>query len=203
MAAALTPGFAGPDLANLVNEAALLATRRNADAVAMTDFTAAVERIVAGLEKHQRVLGEAERRTVAMHEMDHALVAMCLPGTDAVHKISIIPRGVGALGYTMQRPSEDRYLARRSELRNRLAVLLGGCAAEMLVLGEVSTGAADDLVKAINIAHDMVTRWGIHVLARTRRDAAHPASRLVPSMTPRRGFAGFRPGPSQGMMRVR
>jgi ATP-dependent Zn protease len=128
---------------------------------------------------------------------------MCLPGTDAVHKISIIPRGVGALGYTMQRPSEDRYLARRSELRNRLAVLLGGRAAEMLVLGEVSTGAADDLVKAINIAHDMVTRWGIHVLARTRRDAAHPASRLVPSMTPRRGFAGFRPGLSQGMMRVR
>ena len=159
--AALTPGFAGADLANLVNEAALLATRRNAEAVAMTDFTAAVERIVAGLEKHQRVLGEAERRTVAVHEMGHALVAMCLPGTDAVHKISIIPRGIGALGYTMQRPSEDRYLARRSELRNRLAVLLGGRAAEMLVLGEVSTGAADDLVKASDIAHDMVTRWGM------------------------------------------
>ena len=159
--AALTPGFAGADLANLVNEAALLATRRNAEAVAMTDFTAAVERIVAGLEKHQRVLGEAERRTVAVHEMGHALVAMCLPDTDAVHKISIIPRGIGALGYTMQRPSEDRYLARRSELRNRLAVLLGGRAAEMLVLGEVSTGAADDLVKASDIAHDMVTRWGM------------------------------------------
>jgi cell division protease FtsH len=159
--AALTPGFAGADLANLVNEAALLATRRGADAVAMVDFTAAVERIVAGLERHQRVLGEKERRTVAVHEMGHALVAMTLPGTDPVHKISIIPRGIGALGYTMQRPSEDRYLAGRSELRNRLAVLLGGRAAEALVIGEVSTGAADDLVKATDIAHDMVARYGM------------------------------------------
>ncbi len=159
--AALTPGFAGADLANLVNEAALLATRRGADAVAMADFTAAVERIVAGLERHQRVLGPKERRTVAVHEMGHALVAMTLPGTDPVHKISIIPRGVGALGYTMQRPSEDRYLASRSELLNRLAVLLGGRAAEALVIGEVSTGAADDLVKATDIAHDMVARWGM------------------------------------------
>ncbi|MGZ5248917.1 MAG: ATP-dependent zinc metalloprotease FtsH [Caldimonas sp.] len=159
--AALTPGFAGADLANLVNEAALLATRRGADAVAMSDFTAAVERIVAGLERHQRVLGANERRTVAVHEMGHALVAMTLPGADPVHKISIIPRGVGALGYTMQRPSEDRYLASRSELRNRLAVLLGGRAAEMLVMGEPSTGAADDLVKATDIAHDMVARHGM------------------------------------------
>jgi cell division protease FtsH len=159
--AALTPGFAGADLANLVNEAALLATRRGADAVAMTDFTSAVERIVAGLERHQRVLGEKERRTVALHEMGHALVAMTLPGTDPVHKISIIPRGVGALGYTIQRPSEDRYLTSRSELRNRLAVLLGGRAAEALVVGEVSTGAADDLVKATDIAHDMVARYGM------------------------------------------
>ncbi|MGZ5892986.1 MAG: ATP-dependent zinc metalloprotease FtsH [Caldimonas sp.] len=159
--AALTPGFAGADLAHLVNEAALLATRRGADAVAMSDFTAAVERIVAGLERHQRVLGANERRTVAVHEMGHALVAMTLPGADPVHKISIIPRGVGALGYTMQRPSEDRYLASRSELRNRLAVLLGGRAAEMLVMGEPSTGAADDLVKATDIAHDMVARHGM------------------------------------------
>jgi len=159
--AALTPGFAGADLANLVNEAALLATRRGAEAVAMTDFTAAVERIVAGLERHQRVLAANERRTVAVHEMGHALVAMSLPGTDPVHKISIIPRGVGALGYTMQRPSEDRYLAGRGELRNRLAVLLGGRAAEALVIGEVSTGAADDLVKATDIAHDMVARYGM------------------------------------------
>ncbi len=159
--AALTPGFAGADLANLVNEAALLATRRGADAVTMQDFTVAVERIVAGLERHQRVLGPHERRTVAVHEMGHALVAMALPGTDPVHKISIIPRGIGALGYTLQRPSEDRYLASRSELRNRLAVLLGGRAAEVLVMGEVSTGAADDLAKASNIAHDMVTRYGM------------------------------------------
>jgi len=159
--AALTPGFAGADLANLVNEAALLATRRGAEAVAMQDFTAAVERIVAGLEHRQRVLGEQERRTVAVHEMGHALVAMVLPGSDPVHKISIIPRGVGALGYTLQRPSEDRYLASRSELCNRLAVLMAGRAAEALLLGEVSTGAADDLVKASDIAHDMVTRYGM------------------------------------------
>jgi len=159
--AALTPGFAGADLANLVNEAALLATRRGADAVAMQDFTAAVERIVAGLEHRQRVLGEQERRTVAVHEMGHALVAMVLPGSDPVHKISIIPRGVGALGYTLQRPSEDRYLASRNELCNRLAVLMAGRAAEALLLGEASTGAADDLVKASDIAHDMVTRYGM------------------------------------------
>ncbi|AEB86605.1 ATP-dependent zinc metalloprotease FtsH [Alicycliphilus denitrificans] len=159
--AALTPGFAGADLANLVNEAALLATRRGADAVAMADFTAAVERIVAGLERHQRVLGDKERRTVAVHEMGHALVAMALPGTDPVHKISIIPRGIGALGYTLQRPSEDRYLASEGELRNRLAVLMAGRAAEALVMGEVSTGAADDLVKATDIARDMVARYGM------------------------------------------
>jgi cell division protease FtsH len=127
----------------------------------MIDITAAVERIVAGLERHQRVLGAHERRTVAVHEMGHALVAMTLPGTDPVHKISIIPRCIGALGYTMQRPSEDRYLAGRSELRNRLAVLLGGRAAEILVIGEASTGAADDLVKATDIAHDMVARYGM------------------------------------------
>ncbi|HEV6964373.1 ATP-dependent zinc metalloprotease FtsH [Roseateles sp.] len=159
--AALTPGFAGADLANLVNEAALLATRRSAEAVQMGDFTAAVERIVAGLERHQRVLGADERRTVALHEMGHALVAMTLPGADPVHKISIVPRGIGALGYTMQRPGEDRYLASRAELRNRLAVLLGGRAAEALVIGEISTGAADDLAKATDIAHDMVARYGM------------------------------------------
>lgn len=159
--AALTPGFAGADLANLVNEAALLATRRGSDAVHMPDFTAAIERIVAGLERHQRLLSAKERHTVAVHEMGHALVAMTLPGADPVHKISIIPRGIGALGYTLQRPSEDRYLASQSELRNRLAVLMAGRAAEVLVLGEVSTGAADDLVKATDIAHDMVARYGM------------------------------------------
>jgi cell division protease FtsH len=159
--AALTPGFVGADLANLVNEAALLATRRGADSVAMQDFTAAVERIVAGLEKRHRVMSDAERRTVAVHEMGHALVAIALPGTDPVHKISIIPRGIGALGYTLQRPSEDRYLATRTELENRLAVLLGGRAAELLAIGELSTGAADDLAKASDLALDMVTRFGM------------------------------------------
>lgn len=159
--AALTTGFAGADLANLVNEAALLATRRGADAVAMDDFTAAVERVVAGLERHQRVLGEHERRTVAVHEMGHALVAMALPGTDPVHKISIVPRGIGALGYTLQRPGEDHYLSSQSELLNRVAMLLGGRAAEALVIGDVSTGAADDLMKATDIAYNMATRYGM------------------------------------------
>jgi cell division protease FtsH len=159
--AALTPGFAGADLANLVNEAALLATRRGAQAVEPVDFTAAVERIVAGLEKRQRVMSAGERRTVAVHESGHALVAMLQPGSDPVHKISIIPRGIGALGYTLQRPTEDRYLATRAELTQRMAVLLGGRAAEALVLGEISTGAADDLARVTDIARDMVTRWGM------------------------------------------
>ncbi len=159
--AALTPGFAGADLANLVNEAALLATRRGAASVQMQDFTAAVERLVAGLEKRHQVMNEQERRTVAVHEMGHALVAIVLPGTDPVHKISIIPRGIGALGYTLQRPTEDRYLVRRKELEHRLAVLFGGRAAEALVFGELSTGAADDLAKASELALDMVTRFGM------------------------------------------
>lgn len=159
--AALTPGFAGADLANLVNEAALLATRRGAAAVEPDDFTAAIERIVAGLEKRQRVMSEPERRRVAVHESGHALVAMALPGSDPVHKISIIPRGIGALGYTLQRPSEDRYLATQNELAQRMSVLLGGRAAEALVLGDISTGAADDLVKVTDIAQDMVMRFGM------------------------------------------
>ena len=159
--AALTPGFSGADLANLVNEAALLATRRGADAVTMTDVTQAIERIVAGLEKKSRLLNLHEREVVAYHELGHALVAMSLPGSDAVHKVSIIPRGVGALGYTIQRPTEDRYLMTRSELENRMAVLLGGRAAESVVFDEVSTGAADDLVKATDIARSMATRFGM------------------------------------------
>jgi cell division protease FtsH len=159
--AALTPGFSGADLANLINEAALLATRRGADAVTLADFTQAVERIVAGLEKKNRVLNEKERRIVAHHEMGHALVAMALPGTDPVHKVSIIPRGVGALGYTIQRPTEDRFLMTREELENKMAVLLGGRAAEQTVFGHLSTGAADDLVKVTNIARSMVTRYGM------------------------------------------
>ncbi len=159
--AGLTPGFSGADLANLVNEAALLATRRSADSVTLDDFTRAVERIIAGLEKKNRVLNEAERRVVAHHEMGHALVAMSLPGCDPVHKISIIPRGVGALGYTIQRPTEDRFLMTREELENKMAVLLGGRAAEELVFGHLSTGAADDLAKVTGIARSMAMRYGM------------------------------------------
>ena len=159
--AALTPGFSGADLANLVNEAALLATRRGAAAVALQDFNNGIERIVAGLEKKNRVLNERERRTVAYHEMGHALVAMALPGSDPVHKISIIPRGIGALGYTIQRPLEDRFLMTTTELQNKMSVLLGGRAAEQVVFDEISTGAADDLQKVANIARSMVMRFGM------------------------------------------
>ena len=159
--AALTPGFTGAELANLVNEAALVATRRQGEAVNLQDFTVAVERIIAGLEKKNRVLNAHERTVVAYHEMGHALVAMGLPGTDPVHKISIIPRGVGALGYTIQRPTEDRFLMTRAELENKMAVLLGGRAAEQLVFGEVSTGAADDLQKVTSIARSIVMRFGM------------------------------------------
>jgi cell division protease FtsH len=159
--AALTAGFSGADLANLVNEAALAATRRRGDAVSQADFTVALERLVAGLEKKSRVLNPRERETVAYHEMGHALVARALPGTDAVHKVSIIPRGIGALGYTLQRPTEDRYLMTREELDGKIAVLLGGRAAEKLVFDHLSTGAADDLARATDIARDMVTRYGM------------------------------------------
>ncbi len=159
--AALTPGFSGADLANLCNEAALAATRRGAEAVALADFTAAIERIVAGLEKKNRLLNPREREIVAYHEMGHALVALALPGTDPVHKVSIIPRGIGALGYTIQRPTEDRYLMTREELERKIMVLLGGRAAEKLVFGHLSTGAADDIAKVTDIARDMVMRYGM------------------------------------------
>ena len=159
--AALTPGFTGADLANLVNEATLLATRRKADAVTMEDFNNAIERIIAGLEKRNRLLNPREREIVAYHEMGHALVAMALPGVDPVHKVSIIPRGIGALGYTIQRPTEDRFLMTREELANKMAVLLGGRAAEWIVFEHLSTGAADDLVKVTDIARAMVTRYGM------------------------------------------
>lgn len=159
--AALTPGFTGADLANLVNEATLLATRRKANAVTMEDFNNAVERIVAGLEKRNRLLNPKEREIVAYHETGHALVAMALPGVDPVHKVSIIPRGVGALGYTIQRPTEDRFLMTREELENKMAVLLGGRAAERIIFGHLSTGAADDLAKVTDIARAIVTRYGM------------------------------------------
>ncbi|RLA96039.1 MAG: cell division protein FtsH [Deltaproteobacteria bacterium] len=159
--AAMTPGFVGADLANVVNEAALLAARRGKDAVGMAEFQEAIERIVAGLEKKSRVMNEKERRIVAYHEVGHALVASALPGADQVQKISIIPRGIAALGYTLQRPTEDRYLMTRAELMDKLTRLLGGRAAEELVFGEVSTGAQDDLVKATNIARSMVLEYGM------------------------------------------
>ena len=159
--AALTPGFTGADLANLVNEAALLATRRNGSAVTMEDFNNAIERIIAGLEKRNRLLNPKERRVVAFHELGHAMVALALPGTDEVHKVSIIPRGVGALGYTIQRPTEDRFLMTRAELENRMAVLLGGRAAEGVVFHEISTGATDDLARATDLARAMVLRYGM------------------------------------------
>lgn len=159
--AALTPGFTGADLANLVNEAALLATRRNGTAVTMNDFNNAIERVVAGLEKRNRLLNPVERRVVAFHELGHAMVALALPGTDEVHKISIIPRGVGALGYTIQRPTEDRFLMRKTELENKMAVLMGGRAAEQVVFNEISTGASDDIVRATDLARAMVLRYGM------------------------------------------
>lgn len=174
--AALTPGFTGADLANLVNEAALIATRRDARAVEMADFTAAVERIVAGLEKKNRLLNKHEREVVAHHEMGHALVAMALPGTDAVHKVSIIPRGIGSLGYTIQRPTEDRFLMTKAELEHKLCVLLAGRAAEQICFSEISTGAADDLAKATDIARSIVTRFGMdEALGNVTYDADPPA----------------------------
>ncbi len=160
--AGLTPGFTGAELANLVNEAAIQATRREADRVAMQDVTAAIERIVAGMERKGRLLNARERETVAWHEMGHALAAAALPGADPVHKVSIIPRTIGALGYTMTRPTEDRFLITRSELENRMVMLLAGRAAEEIRFAEVSTGAADDLVRATDIARQIVTRFGMH-----------------------------------------
>ncbi|HMK67001.1 MAG TPA: ATP-dependent zinc metalloprotease FtsH [Stellaceae bacterium] len=159
--AALTPGFTGADLANLANEAALVATRRGGEEIGTEDFTVAIERIVAGLEKKNRLLNPREREIVAHHEMGHALVAAALPDCDRVHKISIIPRGIGALGYTMQRPIEDRFLMTRGELERKLVVLLGGRAAEHLIFGHFSTGAADDLARATDIARSMVTRYAM------------------------------------------
>ena len=159
--AGITPGFSGADLANLVNEAAIVATRRGGNEVTLADFTAAVERIVAGAERKGRLLHPHERKVVAYHEMGHALAAANLPGTDPVHKVSIIPRSIGALGYTMQRPTDDRYLITKQELKDRMVVLLAGRAAEELVFGEISTGAADDLAKVTDIARQIVTRFGM------------------------------------------
>ncbi|ATN33916.1 cell division protein FtsH [Rhizobium sp. ACO-34A] len=159
--AGLTPGFTGADLANLINEAAILATRRSAGKVAMEDFVAAVERVIAGTERRSRILNPEERRRVAYHEMGHALVASALKTADPVQKVSIIPRSIGALGYTLQRPTEDRFLITSAELKERMVVLLAGRAAEDIVFGEISTGASDDLAKVTDIAREIVTRFGM------------------------------------------
>jgi cell division protease FtsH len=159
--AARTPGFVGADLANLVNEAALLASRKNRDEVTMADFEDAIDRIIGGLEKKTRIMNPKEKERVAYHETGHAVVAESLPNADPVHKISIIPRGVAALGYTLQLPTEDSYLLTKSELLDRLAVLLGGRAAEEVIFGEISTGAQNDLQRATDIARSMVKEYGM------------------------------------------
>jgi cell division protease FtsH len=157
----MTPGMVGADLANLVNEAALLAVRRDKKEVGMPEFEEAVERVIAGLEKKNRLINPREKETVAFHELGHAIVALSLPGTDPVQKISIIPRGIAALGYTMQVPTEDRFLMRKTELLNKIATLLGGRAAEEIMFGDISTGAHNDLSKATDIARSMVKEYGM------------------------------------------
>jgi len=159
--AALTPGFVGADLANLVNEAALLAARKNREAVGTEEFDEAIDRVIGGLEKKNRLMNPQEKKIVAFHESGHAIVAESVGYADPVHKISIIPRGVAALGYTQQRPTEDRYLMTRPELLDRLAVLLGGRVAEELVFGDISTGAQNDLQRATDIARSMVAEYGM------------------------------------------
>jgi cell division protease FtsH len=156
-----TPGFVGADLANIINEAALLAARNNKEMVEVEDFDEAIDRVVAGLQKKNRVMNPKEKEIVAFHESGHAIVAESVEHADPVHKISIIPRGIAALGYTQQQPTEDRYLLTRSELLDRLAVLLGGRVAEELVFNEISTGAQNDLQRASDIARAMVTEYGM------------------------------------------
>ena len=182
-----TAGFSGADLANLVNEAALAATRRGSETVSMADFTAALERIVAGLEKRNRVLNPREREIVAYHEMGHALVAAAVPGSDKVHKVSIIPRGIGALGYTIHRPTEDRYLMTREELGNKMAVLLGGRAAEQLVFGHLSTGAADIFANTGGVM-EAALRTVIELVCGIKVEKLFDHANIVPV----RGFEGVR-----------
>ncbi len=176
--AAITSGFVGADLANLVNEAALLAARKNKPAVTMEEFNEGVERVTAGLEKKQRVIHDDEKQRVAYHESGHALVARCLPNTDPVHKVSIIPRGLAALGYTLQRPEGDRYLMTQTELESRIQVLLGGTVAEEMTFSDVSTGAQNDLQRATDIAKRMVMDFGMSRLGRVTFREGQSASML-------------------------
>ena len=179
--AAMTPGMVGADLANLVNEAALLAVRRGKKNVGMEDFEEAVERLVAGLEKKNRLINPEEKKIVAYHEVGHAIVAMALPGTDPVRKITIIPRGIAALGYTMQVPTEDRFLMRKTELLNKIATLLGGRAAEEIVFDDISTGAHNDLAKATDIARSMVKQYG---MSETIGQVYHASAQHSPFLHP-------------------
>jgi cell division protease FtsH len=181
--AARTPGFVGADLANVVNEAALLAARHNKEAVEMADFEEAINRVVAGLQKKRRVMSRREQEIIAYHESGHALVAESLPHVDRVHRISIIPRGITALGYTLQLPTEDRYLMTRSELLDRLTVLMGGRTAEELAFQEVSTGAQDDLARATDIAHGMVMHYGMsESLGPQTYEQGHPSAFIDPTL---------------------
>jgi cell division protease FtsH len=188
--AARTAGFAGADLANLVNEAALLAARNNKTAVEMSDFNEAIDRLIAGLEK-KRVMSHREREMVACHESGHAIIASALPGLDPVHKISIVQRGFGALGYTMQLPLEDRYLLTRNDLQNQMTVLLGGRTAEEVALGEISTGAQNDLQRATDIARAMVTQFGMsEELGTVHYEHSRRSAFLDMAMGPERGPYG-------------
>ena len=181
--AARTPGFAGADLANLVNEATLRAAKHDKAAVEMKDFDEALDRIVAGLEKKNRVMNPTERRFVAYHEAGHAVVAEMRRTTDRVSKVSIIPRGIGALGYTQQSPTEDRYLMRKSELLDRIDVLLGGRVAETLVFDDVSTGAENDLQRATDMARHMVTHYGMSEALGLAAFDSRPAPLFLPGAT--------------------
>jgi len=180
--AGMTPGFVGADLANLVNEAALLAVRRGKKKVGMPEFEEAIERVMAGLEKKNRLINPKEKETVAYHELGHAIVALSLPGTDPVQKISIIPRGIAALGYTMQVPTEDRFLMRKTELLNKIATLLGGRAAEEIMFADVSTGAHNDLSKATDIARSMVKEYGMSSKVGQVYFAREKTARYLPMM---------------------
>jgi cell division protease FtsH len=187
--AAITSGFVGADLANLVNEAALLAARKDKPSVTMLEFNEAVERVTAGLEKKQRIISADEKQRVAYHESAHALVAFSLPNTDPVHKVSIIPRGLAALGYTMQRPEGDRYLLTQSELESRIQVLLGGTVAEEMIFGDISTGSQNDLERATEIARSMVMDYGMSRLGRTTyRESGRMAFLSGPSDLPRERY---------------
>ncbi len=184
------PDLSAPILANLVNEAALLAARREKDAVGMTEFNEGVERVTAGLEKKQRVMREDEKQRVAYHECGHALVAYSLPNTDPVHKVSIIPRGIAALGYTMQRPEGDRYLLTQAELESRIQVLLAGTIAEELIYEDISTGAQNDLERATEIARSMVMDYGMSRLGRVNyRESSRSVFLAAPTMESNRSHS--------------